>query len=437
MHPHIHNNMHGSQVVYTGFMQDQGISIVKDKAREKEMVQDLLTFRAKSQEFLTHAFSHGPQFATAMKNAFEKIMNSNGSRPAELLAKYVGSMLQDGGLGKGLSHDELETKLDDAIIIFRYIQGRDVFEQFYKDGLARRLLLKRSSSMEAEKEMISKLKQECGSAYTSKLEGMVRDLSTSEDVMNFFSSSVAGAGHEVLSICVLTTGQWPKFEEHIELVPRNLAMHLDAFSKFYRQKFHGRSISWSFRHSSCTLDASLPSGRYSVIVSFYQAIVLLMFSGRSREEMMSYRQIREETTIKEDELKRVLQSLACSKTRLLRKDPKGREVGDSDGFCINHTFRHKSKRFRVNQIQSVQTEVEKTATEERILVERVHHVDAAVVRIMKTRKSVLHTHLVHEVFRQTRFQLKGSEVKKRIEGLISQDYIRRDEENANLYHYIA
>ncbi len=49
-------------------------------------------------------------------------------------------------------------------------QGKDVFEAFFKKDLAKRLLLGKSGSTDAEKSMISKLKQECGSSFTNKLE---------------------------------------------------------------------------------------------------------------------------------------------------------------------------------------------------------------------------------------------------------------------------
>ena len=40
----------------------------------------------------------------------------------------------------------------------RYLQGKDVFEAFYKRDLAKRLLLGKSSSFDLEKSMIAKLK---------------------------------------------------------------------------------------------------------------------------------------------------------------------------------------------------------------------------------------------------------------------------------------
>ena len=40
-----------------------------------------------------------------------------------------------------------------------YVPGKDVFEAFYKKDLAKRLLVGKSASVDAEKSMLSKLKQ--------------------------------------------------------------------------------------------------------------------------------------------------------------------------------------------------------------------------------------------------------------------------------------
>lgn len=62
-----------------------------------------------------------------------------------------------------------------AIVSYHYYpQGKDVFEAFYKKDLAKRLLLGRSASMDAEKLMITKLKAGCGGNFTANIEGMFR-----------------------------------------------------------------------------------------------------------------------------------------------------------------------------------------------------------------------------------------------------------------------
>ncbi|CAN0585310.1 unnamed protein product, partial [Ectocarpus sp. 12 AP-2014] len=59
---------------------------------------------------------------------------------------------------KGMSDDEVEAVLDRVMVLFRYLQGKDVFEAFYKKDLAKRLLLGKSSSFDLERSIISKLK---------------------------------------------------------------------------------------------------------------------------------------------------------------------------------------------------------------------------------------------------------------------------------------
>ncbi len=69
------------------------------------------------------------------------------------------------------------------MVLFRYIHGKDVFQAFYREDLAKRLLLGKSASVDAEKLMIAKIKAECGAAYTSKLESMFQDMELSKELL--------------------------------------------------------------------------------------------------------------------------------------------------------------------------------------------------------------------------------------------------------------
>lgn len=115
------------------------------------------------------------------------------------LAKAVDTKLRAGN--KEASEEELEKILDRLLILFRFIHGKDVFEAFYKKDLAKRLLVGKSASVDAEKSMLLKLKQgenvhlfffisscflECGNIFTSKLEGMFKDMELSKDIMSAF-----------------------------------------------------------------------------------------------------------------------------------------------------------------------------------------------------------------------------------------------------------
>ena len=59
-------------------------------------------------------------------------------------------------------------------------------------------------------------------------------------------------------------------------------------------------------------------------------------------------------------------------------------------------------------------------------------IDAAIVRVMKTRKSLSHKLLVSELLTQLKFPMKQSDLKKRIESLIDREYLERDRVNPSV-----
>jgi hypothetical protein len=112
-----------------------------------------------------------------------------------------------------------------------------------------------------------------------------------------------------------------------------------------------------------------------------------------------------------------LQSLACAKYRVLTKRPKGKDVNDDDTFEFNTGFHDQKIRIKINQIQLKETKQENKATHERVAADRKFETQAAIVRIMKSRKLITHGELVSEVIKATRSRgvLDMAEIKKNIE----------------------
>ena len=127
--------------------------------------------------WLSNPLDHSTRFQKKLKDAFEDFINKD-SRSASYLAMYVDDLLKN--KVRGMSEEEVDEQLERAIVIFRYLQDKDIFENFYKQHLAKRLLAGRSGSDDAERSMISKLKTECGYQFTSKLEGMFTDMRISK-----------------------------------------------------------------------------------------------------------------------------------------------------------------------------------------------------------------------------------------------------------------
>merc|ERR1719296_136588 len=92
-----------------------------------------------------------------------------------------------------IATDANETFQNQILLLFRHINSKDVFEAFYKRDLAKRLLTGRSVSTDMERSFLSKLKAECGAGYTSKMEGMFKDMELSRDIMGSYAAYSAGA----------------------------------------------------------------------------------------------------------------------------------------------------------------------------------------------------------------------------------------------------
>jgi hypothetical protein len=122
-------------------------------------------------------------------------------------------------------------------------------------------------------------------------------------------------------------------------------------------------------------------------------------------------------SIADPELKRTMQSLACAKYRVLSKRPKGKEVNEDDEFSYNTQFADAKMRIKINQIQLKETKEENKSTHERVAADRHYETQAAIVRIMKSRKVITHAELVAEVIKATlsRGRLEPAEIKKNIE----------------------
>ncbi|KAM6426810.1 cullin-4B [Liasis olivaceus] len=412
-----------------------GSTIVINPEKDKTMVQELLDFKDKVDHIIDICFLKNEKFVNAMKEAFETFINKRPNKPAELIAKYVDSKLRAGN--KEATDEELEKMLDKIMIIFRFIYGKDVFEAFYKKDLAKRLLVGKSASVDAEKSMLSKLKHECGAAFTSKLEGMFKDMELSKDIMIQFKQYMQNQnvpGNIELTVNILTMGYWPTYVPMEVHLPSEMVKLQEIFKTFYLGKHSGRKLQWQSTLGHCVLKAEFKEGKKELQVSLFQTLVLLMFN---EGEEFSLEEIKQATGIEDGELRRTLQSLACGKARVLAKSPKGKDVEDGDKFTCNDDFRHKLFRIKINQIQMKETVEEQASTTERVFQDRQYQIDAAIVRIMKMRKTLTHNLLVSEVYNQLKFPVKPADLKKRIESLIDRDYMERDKENPNQYNYIA
>jgi cullin 3 len=482
-----------------------------------------LAFKARFDAVVVGAWGGDKAFTNAVNAACEAWLNQ-APRAPEFLSLFIDDRLRRGGRGGGPGEEaggggggeaaepttaaaaaDAAASADDAVwdralTLFRFLADKDVFERYYKQHLARRLLsagrssggsgngpdgggLSASPADEAERGLLARLKAECGYQFTSKLESMFTDMKTSRDLMaDYRAAAAAGragggkageggpassAGPDAsasaappvdLSVQVLTTGSWPTPAPSACVLPPHLTAACDAFAAFYLAKHGGRKLAWQAGLGSADVRASgFASGkRHELSVSTYQMVLLLQFNAAPASGLTAAA-LGAATGIPAPDLTRALQSLACVRGKnVLTKSPAGKAVAPTDVFTANAGFTSRLFKVKIGTVSASRAEADPNAgagglggpggdggglggTRARAEGDRKPQVDAALVRCMKARRAADHGTLVAEVTRQLagRFVPPPALVKQRIESLIEREFLERDANDRKLYRYLA
>lgn len=402
-------------------------------------VQTVLDLKDKFDCVWVRAFDKDREVESSLNEAFEDFINLNEKAP-EYISLFIDENLKKGLKGK--TDIEVDAVLDKTITVFRYITEKDAFERYYKNHLAKRLLLGRSVSDDAERGMLAKLKVECGYQFTQKLEGMFHDMKISADTMQAYRKYLEGvSAPEVdISVTVMTSTFWPMSHSSASCIfPEVLIRACKSFEHFYFSRHSGRRLAWQPSLGNADVRIQFKARKHDINVSTFALVILLLFENLTDDEFLTYEELKTATSIPDTELQRHLQSLACAKFKILKKQPPGRDVHPSDSFSFNNDFTCPMQKIKINTVSAkVETAKERRETRDRIEEERHHQIEACIVRIMKDRKHLAHNDLVNEVTRQlaSRFQPNPQNIKKRIEGLIDREYIERCEDRKS-YNYLA
>ena len=286
---------------FEAYILAKGAAIVFDETREHDMVSRLLDFKRELDEVWNKCFQKHQSLGHALRESFETFINkskrsnmtwgTDNPKPGEMIAKYVDAILKGGTKAiasvagdapgakagnleendKDSSTDEekeISNQLDQVLELFRFVHGKAVFEAFYKRDLARRLLLGRSASADAEKMMLTRLKSgmlffysavrypvwqdpdtsnissshiftestevlpanwiaECGAGFTHNLEQMFKDIEMAREE-NVSYRSMREERHITssidLNVNVLSASAWPSYPDVSE--PFRCATHM-------------------------------------------------------------------------------------------------------------------------------------------------------------------------------------------------------------------
>jgi len=398
----------------------------KDKNDDPEFIKALLELHEKNLALIRTDFSGHALFQKALKDAFVEIINkSTGScTNAELMSSYCDRLFKS---GEKLNETEVELNLDRVVQLFSYLNDKDLFAEIYRNLLAKRLLDQRST-IDIEKVMIAKLKMQCGTQFTSKMEGMISDLAVGSDMKSDFDSMFSKQNSKLdFSVQVLTAGFWPSYRSPDIAVPEEMTKCMDLFKVWHDPRHAQRKLTWMYSLGGASVRATFGKKVYDIQVTTLQAIALNTFNDG---KTFTFEELENTLNLEPEILKPLLHSLSCGKFKVISKTPAGNKINNTDSFVVNSKFTCPTRKFRIPMAS-----LDATHSPKRVEEDRSFLIDACIVRTMKARKTMQHQQLISEVMMQlTLFKPLPRDIKKRIEGLIEREYLERSAESGNVYN---
>jgi len=203
--------------------------------------------------------------------------------------------------------------------------------------------------------------------------------------------------------------------------------------------------------SNGTITFSNDIGRFDIDVTTFQMAVLFAWNQRPKDKI-TYENLRLATELPDPELRRTLWSLV-SFPKLKKQvvhvsceltSPK--EFNENTTFWINEQFSivkngKLQKRGKVNLIGRLQLSTERSKEEDNecIVQLRILRVQEAIIKILKMRKQISNWNLQTELvdILKNMFLPSKKMIKEQIEWLIEHKYMKRDEDDINMFVYIA
>ncbi|KAH3731859.1 cullin A [Pelomyxa schiedti] len=437
----------------------EAISTQQTEATEKPQVfvNIILGVFRKYTGLIQTAFKGDPGFVAALDKAFREFVNHNAvtdadtggvkaaaqvAKAPQILGKYCDLILRKGP--NNITDDsEMDRTLNDVVSIFKYFPDKDVFMLVYSKLLSKRLINDMSANQDAESNMITKLKAAQGFEYCMKLQRMITDMTLSKDINTEFQNYLETSHLSLpfgFNIFVLATGSWPLSSPNTNFqVPAEVNTAVESFKTFYDTKFQGRRLMYLHQLARAELQMKIVRP-FRLQTTTYQMGVLLMFV--NTEGPVLFRDMLTTTLLQDKALKVTLLPLVKLKILTCSDGEAVNNWSETTTFTVPKKFL--SKRPRINCVLSVQID-DKPEDDPTVEVDqdRVFKLKAAIVRIMKARKTLSHTDLVQETIGQVSkwFQPKVPMIKKTIESLIEQEYLRRAKDasgqDLRTYEYVA
>ena len=437
------------------YIKNRGNVIYENKELSKDpkkFIPELISLKKEMDKLVYECFENNNDFQDVKNKAFSLFMKRDVY--AKQLSNYADYCMRLGFKGK--SQEEIEDTLNDIIDLFKCLNSKLVFQNEANKKMSERLIKKQNLSTLAERMFITKLKQEAGVTYVSKMQEMMNDLEKNKnETDNYKLLPHKGAPNGIkLDITVISQSAWEiskKSMEKLEM-PKYLNSCLEDFEQFYLKKHQGQKLIWCLGLSKIDIEYLYLKHKNISVSTLPQLLSLLLLE---KHEKLTLGKIAEYCGCQPATIITDIPGLVFNTSF----NPKGatnqgiiigtfnaqtKEFKETDEISINKNF--VCSRIKISTIplppKKSASEIKAAELEEAQIIKRYQDniLQATLTRIMKSRigQETTHVWLVGEAAKQTDlFKAQPQQIKENIEKLIEKNVINRNAKNRTCYDYIA
>ena len=440
------------QSSFRAYIRERLLALYNDKEFSKDpkkFVPALIDLKKEMDEIVVLCFANDNDFQDQENKEFSVLM-SKDHYPKQL-ANYADFCMRNGFKGK--SEEEIEGTLNDIISIFKNINSKLVFQSETEKKMSDRLIKGLSINMNAEKMLISKLKQENGVTYVSKMNEMISDLEKNKAEYEGYklSKSHGTPGGIKFNIQVISQSAWDINKSNMEKieVPLFLQNCIDDFQSFYLGRHQQTKLIWCLSLSRIEIQYLYLQNKNISTSTLPQFLALYYLEQKGNLKLETI------ATLLGCNVKKVIYDIrglifnpsfnpkgTTDKGVILSNiDEKTKEFKPSTEISINRKFSVNRQKFNTLPLPQKKTadEIKASEMEEAQIIKKYQDniLQATVTRIMKSRigQETSHVWLVGEASKQVDlFKAQPQQIKENIEKLIEKNIIKR---KGASYEYIA
>ena len=437
------------------YIKQRGEEITENKEISKDpkkFVPELIKLKLEMDNLVEECFERDNSFQDTKNKGFSNFMNK--SFYAKQLSNYTDYCLRVGFKGK--SEQEVENTLNEIIGLFKCINTKLVFSIDANNKMSDRLIKNKTISLNYEKKLISKLKQEQGVNYVGKMTRMMSDLDKNKDEIDQYRKLPHRGNPNGIkfNIQIITQSAWEinkNFMEKIEM-PKFLNYCKDNFEQYYKERHVNHKLIWCLGLSKIDIQYLCFKNKNISTSTLPQYLTLYWLEKYGKLT-----------------ISKIAELLGCQKNTILTDitglvynpsfNPQGlkekglilgtfndekKEFKETDEIYFNKNFLFSRQKFLTIPLPMKKSAAEEKEAEieEAQITKRYQDniLQSTLTRIMKSRigQKTTHVWIVNETSKQIDlFRAQPQQIKENIEKLIEKNIMKRAENDRTCYEYIA